>query len=145
MRDKFAVCVLNTVEAAVDPNSWACTCMPRTTLAFSSSEVRNISIHCSWPVPKTTLRSFYMALLWTVEICLRMLPVGRMSKALLHSLKMQIDIWIFYQLFGALWHVLCKRITLTRILFLSDFRIYGLYEKKTEGSVQDKQCLVKVS
>lgn len=68
-----------------------------------------------------------------------------MSKALLHSLKMQIDIWIFYQLFGALWHVLCKRITLTRILFLSEFRSYGLYEKKTEGSVQDKQCLVKVS
>lgn len=69
---------------------------PRTTVAFLGSQRQNISILCilcSWPAPKTRLRSFYMTLLWTVEIYLKMLPMGSMSKALLYSLRMTAANW----------------------------------------------------
>lgn len=80
----FYICVLNTIWTAMHLNS--CGRVVGTTADNSVfSERQSISILgslCSWPPPKTRLRSYYMTLLWTAEIYLKMLPVGRMSKSI---------------------------------------------------------------
>lgn len=64
-------------------------------------------ILCSWPAPKTRLRSFYMTLLWTVEIHFKVLPVGSMSKALSCSLRMTVVNW-YLDLSPAVWRSLAS-------------------------------------
>lgn len=111
------MCFKHHMNSCASQQLWGVVGNSADNTVFSGSERQNISIPgslCSWPPPRTRLRSYYMTLLWTAEIYFKMLPVGSMSKALLYSLRMTAANW-YLDLPPAVWSslaFLCERVTL---------------------------------
>lgn len=82
----------------------------------------------SRPAPRTILRYFYMTVLWTVETYLKHCQWEACQKhfSVSSEWQLQIDIWIFEQLFETLWPIPCERTHWTNIMFLYDIKSYGL-------------------